>query len=287
MSPLILIGLGVALFAVAGRKKKPSKNGTKELPPPEPEPDPDVRDELAGSNLPGGTDIPSGMGHADAWVSDDCQAWAIGRDFFASHGDEVEDYYDDLVQGYLDTGNAALAELVIYTHPSEWDVRTFVEGAYTYDTPAMQWVREQLPLDCQKLVPEPQDFETFAAYDQAWATFAAQNPVLSEYVTVLAEFADDVLAELWMAEYGNEVYFEVAGEPITAFMEYEHRSVIRDVLGEAPDQSIEDVTDEAYARLYSDLEICPEVIDPDNPEHQFCQEIWLRLRDLATIYAEG
>lgn len=341
MNPLILIAIGgVALMAMAGgKKKKPATKAGKEIEG-EKSADPgregiedgyrpweeegseqppttggdaakdEVRKNLAEKHLPNGYDIPDGFGDNDAWVSDDCKAYAIGRNFFASHIDNAKQIYLDILNVFLspeyEEGNPGLYDLAVFSHPEEWDARTLVEYDVQagYDTPGLVWARSRLPADCAQLVPAAKDYSTgqWKDYNDAWQTFAQTHPALADFVTKMAQFADEQMGDIWenmgFGEGGETLLseapypFYLADEEFTAMEGYSLRTAIRQVLQELPDVSVGDVTDEVYARLYSntgtpELDICPEVIQPNNPDHDYCKALWLVIRDWAQLYADA
>lgn len=247
----------------------------------------EVRNRLAAKHLPNGYDIPDGFGDNDAWVSDDCKAYAIGGNFFPSHLDNVSATYAQIIQQLIETEDPGLYEVAVMSSPREWDARTMVEfsGNVYFDNPGLVWARSRLPPDCAALVPSAANYQDWDSYNQAWEAFAGAHPTLSDFVTQMAEYADAQMHEVWI--YGgpaDEIYFDLAGEPITAGEVYDMRIVVREVIEEAPGMDVNDKTGLAYERLFSDLDLCPAVIDPNNPDDEKCKELWLYLRELTAAY---
>ena len=246
----------------------------------------EVRNRLADKHLPNGYDIPDGFGDNDAWVSDDCNAYAIGGNFFPSHLDNVSVTYTQIVQQLVETEDPGLTEIALLSSPTEWDARTMVEfaGGIHYDTPGLVWARSRLPPDCAALVPAAANYQDWESYNQAWEAFANSHPVLSAFVTQMAEYADEQMHEVWvLGGPADEIYFDLAGEPVTAGEVYDMRVVVREVIEELPGMDLNDKTGVAYERLFSDLELCPAVIT-NNPDDEKCKELWLYLRELTAAY---
>ena len=113
-SPMIFIGLGLmALMAMGGKKK-----GTKQvddldkLPPPPVEEEKDKADDqaqveqivalLEEYRLPEGYSLPDMSAdewRRSLWVSDDCKAWALGKDFKAT---VLADYLPEFYGAYVE-----------------------------------------------------------------------------------------------------------------------------------------------------------------------------------------
>jgi len=316
--PILPIVAIVALAALAGgRRKKDAPDAGKELegeqsgtpdlpsvgddrpwekdekkPPPhtgDTEQYEQVMGRLHAKHLPEGMKPPPNFGDNDVWVSDDCKAWAIGGNFLPSHIDNVQTTYIQIAQDLLALEDEGTNALVVGSHPSEWDARTLTEFAgVAKPNPGMVWVRANLPEGCRDLVPDPGNYPGWFAYNAAWDDFAQARPALSELVTILATYADREMGEVWWdGGWADTEEFFWDGIPVTAGEEFDHRDVIRSTLEDLPDESDGDVANEAYQRLRDFGGQCPEVIDPNNPDHGYCKYLWLHLRDLAGFYRQG
>ena len=261
----------------------------------------EVRKNLAAKNLPSGYDIPDGFGDNDAWVSDDCKAFAIGRNFFTSHIDNAKKVYIDILDQLMSSGDSGRESIAVFSHPEEWDARTLVEYEVEagFDTPGLVWARSRLPADCAALVPSAKDYSTgqWRDYNNAWQTFSQTHPALADFVTQMAQFADQQMGDVWQEAaidpegemlFVDEIYdFDLAGEPFTAGEGYDMRMLVREVLQDLPEASVGDVTNEVYARMNALTGTCPDVIQANNPDHAYCKALWLLMRDFAKIYAEA
>jgi len=248
-----------------------------------------VMGRLHAKHLPPGAKPPENFGDNDVWISDDCKAWAIGGNFLPSHIDDVQTTYVKIITDLLALEDPGITTLVGMSHPSEWDARTLTEfGGVAKPNPGMVWVLRNLPEGCRALIPDPGNYPGWMAYNAAWDDFAETRPALAEFVTILADFADKEMGEIWWdGGWADEIDFEWDDIPVTAGEEYDNRQMLRDTLQDLPDAEDGDVANEAYHRLVDFGNGCPEVIDPQNPNHQYCKFLWLHLRDLAGFYRQG
>jgi len=289
MNPGIIIGGGaLLLLALAGGKKK-----HKPIPPPEPLPEPNgggdggdgepaptpenqqVLAVLEDYVMPDGYEFPQDVTTeewpATMWVSEDCKAYAVGKQFRPLITDDIVEFYNSVV----DTVAEDDAELAS-SPPDHWDEILFDAGETPFESPTKRWAMQYLfDFDggvyemCAAKLPVVQDYPSWDAYLQAFADFSAQEPALYRlFYRHLYQPAMQVMDAAWRERF-----------PLEAQMWHE-----REWAYKALDQNLnlEDRTDWAFHHAYADG---PEVLDPNDPGHQDYIQAWIRLRDMIKEFS--
>lgn len=284
MTPLLLIG-GLALLVMAGRGKKDGekKNGNGggaswQLPPGNGNgekkngkaPPETILALLADYHLPDGyslpEDIPSQEWPTTLWLAGDCGAWALGTDYIGEGYDGVVE--PDIYEFYhqvVDLTAQSDPELAS-SPPDHWEQILWNRGEEAFDSPTKRWAIEHLAEmnpACAQLIPSAEDFDSWETYLGAFQTLLQQNPGFYTLYHRLYDAAQELMDVAWAERFPEEAT-------------YWHE---RDWASQALDQdlNLEDKTDWAFHHAYPDG---PEVIDPNNPEHQVWVDAWLRLRAL-------
>lgn len=290
MNAVVFLGLGaLAILAMSGKKRPKKEEKEDKLPPPPPEkeedkppPPPDTQQILVlleDYRLPEGANLPQGLTNQqwreNLWLSDDCNAWALGKEFTAT---QLGPYWPVFYDAYVDLTMGQDSELAVVP-PGEWVDFQFTDQGKTegiIEDPFKVAVAKAL-LDlhggkheeCVGLIPEASDFGSGEAYQQAWVDFANAHPNFYALYYNLARVAEEHMLVLYQQRFPDEA---------EAWMEREwaYEAVYQGL-------NLENATDWAYHHAYPN---CPEVIDASNPEHEECKEAWLRLRSYIEEFTE-
>jgi hypothetical protein len=296
MNPAVFLGLGaIALLAMMGKRKK--KNGLKTVPaqtvpppgdddeappfkkipatPVEPMPE-NVIAVLEAYKLPPGYSLPTGLTEDDwrktLWVSEDCEAWAMGKDF---KKEAIDPFLPEFYGAYVDNTMNDDPVLAVVP-PGEWVEYQFeVQGKSTaIDTPVTAAVVQTLATiyngaikGCADTIPSVSHFASREDYLAGMAEYAQENTNFYTLFYNLYQYAGPIMEAIWEDRFPEEA------------QEWHERQWAAQAV-EQTGLNLEDKTDWAYHHAYPDE--CPEVIDPNNPEHDECKEAWLRLRDYIT-----
>lgn len=287
MTGAVFIGLGLlALMAMGGKKGGKKGADLKKLPPPPVEEEDKAADKaqveqivalLEDYRLPEGYSLPD-LSEDDwrraLWVSDDCKAWALGKDFKDT---VLADYLPEFYGAYVELAMADDPVLAVVP-PDDWvrfQVGEGTLGGYVED-PAKAGVARALLTyaggrfaHCAEGLPEASDYQTGEEYLMAWEGYLQDNPNFYTLFYRLWQYSKDLMEALWEDSYPDQA---------TEWVEREWALDAADQQG----LDVEDMTDWAYHHAYPQ---CPEVIDPNNPEHAECQAAYLRLRDYVKEYA--
>ncbi len=272
---LIIGALAVMAMAVGGKKSRP----TKKLPEPPVEekkvepPADDYHDQviavLEEYRLPEGYEFPELPMEAWAeslWISDDCQAWAMGVDFKASVlGDVPEEFYEAMVQSTIEDD-----PVVAKTHPDEWEERMFGEDyEFPYDTPAKRYAVNVIKdlyngryAECADLLPDASEHDSWQSYLGAWNDLLETTPYLYSVWHQIYSYALPRMVAVWEESFPE------------AYQEWVERSIAEEAAEK--NLNLEDKTDWAYAKAYPDG---PSPLDPEDPEHEPYIEAWIRLQE--------
>jgi hypothetical protein len=305
MNALAILALGgLALVALKGRRRaslqlspapeEPRQEESEEAEKsegPEREPGPrknEIRENLEAHRLPAGYELPDDFEADDVWVSEDCQAYAIGGRFFQDRAEDVRGAYAEIVAALQAEEDSALGELATMSHPTEWDRRSLVEMSSrpAEDNPSIVWVRGVLPSACASFIPAAEDSSSWEDHAARWEAFGEDYSALSEVITHLAEWADGEMASVWLETLAAQPYITLAEMPVTSGEIFEIREAAIEVNEQSPSLTLDDRADEVYARLYSSVDACPKVIDPQNPDHNYCKELWHLIRDIVDTYGD-
>jgi hypothetical protein len=275
---------------MSGKKRGKKEEKKDELPPPPPPekkddtppPEPDTQQIivlLEDYRLPEGVHLPEGLTdqqwREQLWLSDDCNAWALGKQF---KDESLGPFWPVFYDAYVDI-TLGQDELLAVVPPGDWLHFQFYDQEKTegiIEEPFKVAVAKALMdlhggkyEECIARLPEASDFSSIDAYNQAWLDFANANKNFYALYYNLARTARDHMLVLYEQR----------------FPEASQEWLEREWASEATDQglNLEDATDWAYHHAYP---ACPEVIDPSNPEHEECQEAWLRLRSYIDEYTE-
>ncbi len=302
MNPAVVIGAGaVLLLALAGGKKKKNGKGpvggscaslgpavhaekkaqgfvcnfdTGEWEPSgEPAPTPQNEQVLAVLDdyvLPVGYEFPQDISTEEwpttLWLSEDCKAYAVGKEFGDTLTPQIVEFYNSIV----DTVAQDDPELAS-SPPDHWDEIMFDAGADPFESPTKRWGMQYL-FDfgggvyelCASKLPVIQDYDSWEDYLAAFVAFKDAEPALYRlFFKHLYAPAKEIMEAEWKARFPEQAT-------------YWHE---REWAIQAVDQNLnlEDRTDWAFHHAYPEG---PEVLDPNNAAHQQYIAAWLRLRDM-------
>lgn len=226
----------------------------------------EVREALAWKHLPNGYDIPDGMAHNDVWVSEDCEAAALGGDWspIIEHEGRLYDpgsFWETFANGVppTHTGDDGLA----------------ASPAFQFTIAALE---DQAP--CMSRVPRPDRYESVEDYEAAWARLRDASPAISG-----TKFDDRGLFE--------EVYYNHVRDPMlaawkqadpAAYMDWKIDDVARWVVNAKPDLSARERVDFAYSEFVHDDPNAPPKIEIGSDQPQQYQDLW---RDLERAIQES
>jgi hypothetical protein len=275
-----LVGVGILLLLALGRKRgrgpEPLRPQDTGLPPGRAEKPQRVTKQIQqilalveDYKLPAGYEAPEEFSAASLWVAPDCGAWILGKQFKAQ---------TLLAKPFIDGLFAAAAADrpdLLKRPPSTWSAVAWNAGEKpTWPSPSVPFVKAALEdlyggayVACAQGVPEPSDFSSEENWLQAWTAFSQEKPVLYALIYNLATWSRDFFDAEWETQYPDEAD------------EFWERKWAQDSLAQA--DNTEDRTDWAYHHAFPD---CPEVIDPNNPQHAECMQAWLRIRGYVQEY---
>jgi hypothetical protein len=289
--PAILLGLGAAFFLMRredgnSRRKDddiPGDTGPLESPElgkfrtytqeelqselePMRAPSKEVLEALAWSYLPKGYEIPDDMAHNDVWVSEDCEAAALGGDW--SPIIEHEGRLYDPASFW-----EAFAEGVPPTHTGEDGLTGSPAFAFTIAA-----LEDQAP-KCMARVPRPEAHESLEEYEAAWGRLRDASPAISG-----PNFDDRGLFE--------EVYYNHVRDPMLAawkqadpeaYIDWKIDDVARWVVRAKPELEGRERVDFAYSEFVHDDPNAPSAIEIGSDQPQQYQALW---QDLASAIDE-
>lgn len=278
IGPAVVIGgLALVLMMAGGKKKKPKRRPPEPLPEPKPEektePPPSEKNEailavLEDYVIPDGYDfpaeIPTEAWPTALWISEDCKAFALGADYKNAVTQEVLDFYTDT----LETVSGTEDDWLIGMHPDYWGQLLYESGSTVFESPPKRFVIQLLfdlgggaYVKCAERMPLIQDYETPEGYLAAWGELREEDPALYKLFYHVYSHARDTMEAAWEEQYPD------------AAQEW----VEREWAGEAAEQdlNLEDKADWAFHHAYPDG---PEVLDPENPDHEPYIDAWVRLK---------
>jgi hypothetical protein len=200
-------------------------------------------------------------------------AWALGRDFKKKMPPQSGPaaFYNQAVDRLVDQGSAFATippdEWTKFSFDPEWN-----EGP-PFDGPGIAWVRSLLAsigdaageggAACLELLPLPQDYPDRDSYFEAWEQFTQDYPSAWALIYNLWKSGREAADKAWDTRFPDES------------AEWDMREWATRAVEEQASLNLEDKTDWAYHHAFPD---CPEVIDPNNPEHDECKDLWLLMR---------
>jgi hypothetical protein len=206
-------------------------------------------------------DLPFGLDPDGFYSSDDCNITAIGGDFEKPYiivGEEPDEQYVDPVGfwKYVDATTSRPND----TGPNQTGLST-----------AMQFsLRLFEDADCYEKIPKPGAYATREAYDNAWTHFLNAYPAFSQlFMEIHENYVTEPMMDAWAAQ-----------DPVGS-NQYEMSLVVQEALENFPNESVNEITNQAYYSLFYDDANAPDVIDPANPAHDPYKQAWLDLRDLV------
>jgi len=218
----------------------------------------EVRESLAWRYLPTGYDIPDGMDHNEVWMSDDCEAAALGGDWspIIEHEGKLYDPASFWVE---------FAEGVPPTHTGEEGLSA--SPAFTFTIEALS---DGLSEGCLTKIPRPEDFETSDEYDAAWGRLRDASPSISG-----PNFEDRGLFE--------EVYYNHVRDPMLAawkqadpgaYVDWKIDDVARWIVGSKKELKGRERVDFAYSEFVHGDPEAPAKIEIGSDQPQAYQDLW-------------
>lgn len=223
-----------------------------------------VRAGLQWKLLPSGYDIPNDMGHNEIWVSEDCEAAVVGRDWtpILNYKDKLwspASFWDEFADG--DRPNEPTGS------------NDGSSAAAFYTTSVIDQNNENF--DCMEKLPNPSEFDDNQEYGDAWTDLRNSAPGLAElYDFIYSELVGGPMMAAWQ-NADPQAWFDYQVLRVAKWAHLNYASM-----------SVTDQTDEAY-KLFNDQIgdlsgegiTAPAVLDPDNPDHEVYVQLWLDLRD--------
>jgi len=224
----------------------------------------EVRAALQWKTIPSGYDIPEEMEHNELWVSDDCEAAAMGRDWTPVI--EIDGTLYDPAAYWREWGDGARPN---YSGERQLDASSVMQ----FTTMAIMNHDPNLP--CRGEIPLPADFSTHDEYAAAWTDFRNDNPGMSGRTMEDRGLFDEIyynhVMEPMMAAWHDE-------DP-EAWTDYKLDEMAAWAVQNYPNEDLTEQTDQAYFEWIKGDADAPHTIDPGNPAHDFYKELWLSLRE--------
>jgi hypothetical protein len=243
----------------------------------------EVLDELRWKRLPAGYELPDGMTHEDIWVSADCQAAAIGRDwkpeikvgaewyepaeFWSTFG-EGRPPLEGNAQGLWDAGEQRNSDVAVYA------VRSLTK------------LQEYGEVGCADEIPNVRDFDTREEFMDAWNTFNTSKLGLAS-----------LYAQIAYADIGPPMLERWEEADPDAWTDWHLNRTAKNAIAAQPNGTENEQTGIAYefavrqdydpcahpwvicGWAVEEGEVAPEVIDPSNPAHEPFKQLWLDLNE--------
>ena len=214
----------------------------------------------AGYNIPASTPTSSGMVHNDIWVSDDCEAAAIGRDWrpIVSLSDKL--YTPDSFWKELSGGTPPHVAATASNGSSA--MMMFAERIFAQDVES----------DCAGHIPRSKDFNNNEDFGNAWTDLRNSYPALAALYDEIYEehVAPPMLAAWYQVDPEGYAGFQI--ERMARWAVFTH-----------PNEDVTEQTDQAYFHYVEGFDFeggeqAPAVLDPSNPDHEMWIDLWLELK---------
>jgi hypothetical protein len=288
-NPLPIIAIaGVVALMLSGKKSRDGEVEPEPEPKPGGTPDPkpseqsewerrrEVLDNLMWSSFPAGYSLPDDMTHGDIWVSIDCEGAAMGRDWKPEIGVGAgvygpAEFWSEFAQG-VRPNYGAQEEL------TKSAVMAFTERA-------LRTRQEFGNLECVDAIPNPEEFDNYSDYANAWTALRNSRPGLAAlwdhvyYNHVIGPMMDrwgDADPEAW-----NEYHVDRTARLARSMLPQEGEAAQIERAYEIATRSELpncDVPWVVCGWAVDEGAVAPKVIDPNNPEHDPYKELWLELR---------
>jgi len=205
-------------------------------------------------------DIPEGFDHASLFISEDCSVFIIGRDWKPFVLANNTPYSPEA--WYLEFGNGK--------RPTD-------QGAAQMDVSVVLDYADRLFSDknCYEKIPNKRNYQVREEYDNAFTHFLNSEPSLRDgFFEVYYERVTPPMMDAW-ADVDPEGYEQYA---------IEH--MVDEVFKDYPTlDDVDDLTEIAYERLTKEDPDAPALIDPQNPDHEEYEQLWLAIRDAVAKHA--
>lgn len=269
--PIVAVAVGITLLLRKGggaSQDEPMPEPEPEpLPEPEPEPAPEPETPTKSAvaraakykRIPKGYQLPDGITHSDIWVSSDCQAAVMGRDYEpftnVADGEDPALFWSTYAQGARpDYGPEEAVEK---------------SAAMAFTEMALKTPQSYGTAPCGDQVPDIDEINTYQEYSQAWTDLRNRKLGLAELYDEIYDRTRSAMMREWANSDPDSAYAFQVGE----YAQWAKSNF--------PNASLEDQTDEAYGRWkdkFDDADM-PDVLDPNNPDHATYIQLWIDLRD--------
>jgi hypothetical protein len=278
--PIVAVAVAVTLLLRKGGEATSETVKPEPEPEPEPSPDPDpdpapkpapTKSEVARAAqwklIPRGYALPDGITHKDIWVSSDCQAAVMGRDW------EPTKRFGDTGNFNPDQSARAIWNRYAEGAPPIEGVGGDLSHVEGFSAVLMNDTQSYGTAPCE--MPSPSDFDTAEEWGNEIGRLQNQKPALMDLYDQVYDRVESEMMYAWaLADWDAYVDFQVARTAQWAKVNH-------------PNLSLEDQTDEAYGRMKQkfvafdpDYEPSfPDVLDPNNPDHEGAIQLWIDLRD--------
>jgi len=222
-------------------------------------PEEEIVAEALWKKWPAGSELGSPgvqYGHQVMYVSEDCEAALIGRDW-----EPVIEFKEKL-----------------YDPASFW--REFADGMRPNEVieelgvSNVRWFTDKLLknrgvyIECEVEVPKRGDYASDEEYGNAWTAYLN---------------ASRAFAHLFHEIYDRHVKYPMmsawAQDDPDAYMDYQLFEMAEWAVDKYPNEDVTEQTDQAYFNWIEDIEGAPKVLDPDNPAHEDFIDLWVQLNE--------
>jgi hypothetical protein len=188
--------------------------------------------------LPAGYTMPTGVyDHGALWVSDDCRAWVMGRDW-------------DMTNAGYDAGQFWFENDIEWIPMYPRGQVDFPEQATAnyYGREIMFGIKE----DCYPLIPDPENFADFSSYKAMRESLAVDDPGVYKLWRALSDIASSNMYQRLLQEKNG------GNAPDQLLNRWgAQRVVMRWINGQYPNATLDDLANEAYWWAYPD---CPQTL---------------------------
>lgn len=194
--------------------------------------------------------------HNVIFASEDCEAALIGRDW-----SPVIEFEEKL-----------------YDPASYW--RAFAEGVRPNEVVEdiggshVRWFTDRLfknrnaIIECEVEVPRRTDYEQGVEFDNAWTAYLNESRALA--------YLNQQVYHLHVKEPMMAAWAEDDPE---AYTDWQVVELAEWAVDKYPNESVTEQTDQAYFSWIEGDESAPDVLDPDNPEHENHIALWVQLNE--------
>lgn len=224
--------------------------------------------DIYGLYLINNDEFPNNPKPEDLWISETCSSWGIGKNFggglpakyvFENHTDP-EKLIGAVEYWATHGGDISPSPHYIANLPNDVIYRTWARNLIQYYSGGK----------CGYNIPQRKDYDTYQKFNVDLQTFE-KTPIGQLYKALYKQIGN------YMYIYWDKQYPDKALEED---LRYGALWSVRNF----PTYSVDNQTDEAYKKLFSEDPSAPKKINPNNPKHKEYEIAWINLKQWIKGY---